>query len=112
MTQGNPNPSPDTRFKPGVPNGGGRPKKLIRRIEEVLHSKGIDPIEEILKLIGDPQMASSTKLKTWIELLPYVYARAKEDQSPVDKVRDDLAALTHDQLVARLEQDLKTLKSA
>ncbi len=91
---------------------GGRPKKLLRRVDEVLHAHGIDPIEEILKLVQDDAIHITVKLKTWIELLPYVHARAKEDPTPVDKIRETLAALTNEQLIARLEEDLKTLKSA
>lgn len=99
-------------FKPGHKSVGGRPKKLLRRVDEVLHAHGLDPVEEILKLLQNESIHVTIRLKTWIELLPYVYARAKEDPTPVDKIRETLAALTNEQLIARLEEDLKTLKSA
>lgn len=101
------------RFKPGQSgNLAGRPKKLVRRIEEVLHAAGIDPMQEVMKLIQDPLMTSHTKLKTWLELFPYIYPKAREEQSAADNVRDTLAALSNGELVARLEKDLQTLKKS
>lgn len=39
-------------FRPGVSgNPAGRPKKLLKRIDEVLHDRGIEPIAEVLRLL-------------------------------------------------------------
>lgn len=109
----NPNPSPLTRFVPGVSgNPGGRPKKLLKRLEESLHGSGVDPIREILSILADPLVGASVKLKTWVDLLPYLYPKAREAESPDDEIRMKLAAMPKEELIALMEADLLRLKNS
>ncbi len=94
------------------PNPKGRPRQLLRRIEESLAESEIDPVQEILKLLADDEVLKVTKLKSWIELLPYLYPKAKDETSAVDAIRDELAALTKEQLIERMEQDLTRLRAS
>lgn len=67
-----------TQWQPGKSaNPGGRPKKLLARVEVTLHQAGKDPVEEILKLL--PKLAPALQLKAWLELLTYVQAKPKPE---------------------------------
>lgn len=98
-------------FKPGQSgNPLGRPKKLLKRVDEVLHERGIEPVAEVLKIldklkrqrpiVGPAPERCKTEpekrawkaaqkamhseqiqercLDIWLELLPYVYPRVRE----------------------------------
>lgn len=80
-------------FKPGVSgNPAGRPKKLLRRVDEVLHERGIEPIAVVLDHIAKlgktrgkgAAAAKKEALQLWMELLPYCYARPKELTGQLD----------------------------
>ncbi len=83
-------------FRPGISgNAAGRPKKLLKRPDEVLHEQGISPVAEILKLI--PSLRESDQLKAWLELLSYCAAKPKEIS--VDAANTPLSSLTDDELL-------------
>lgn len=87
------------RFQPGVSgNPQGRPKKLLKRVDEIFAERGLEPLAEVLDRIkklerkrGTPSAVAQAKtqaLRLWMELLPYVYARPKELVAEVDEVAD------------------------
>lgn len=64
-------------FKPGVSgNPAGRPKKLLRRVDEVLHERGIEPIAKVLGLLDQ-----LSKLKPIIGPSPKHLKGASEKRS-------------------------------
>lgn len=94
-------------------NPGGRRKRLLKRLEESLVEIGKDPIGEIIKILDSDDVNQSVKLKAWLELLPYLYPKATETPySDEDEVRRQLSAMTKEQLVERMEQDLARLKNS
>lgn len=84
-------------FQPGVSgNPKGRPKKLLKRVDEIFHERGLEPLAEVLTRIaklekrrgkGAPA-ARLQALKLWMELLPYVYARPTQPADLDDPVGD------------------------
>ena len=66
-----------TRFKPGMSgNPGGRPRRLLRRPDEVLSALGFCPVEQLMELL--PALRPAERAKVWLELLAYCHAKIKE----------------------------------
>lgn len=85
------NPRPIPQWKPGQSgNPGGKPKKLLRRLEEVMHSRGIDPVDELLDLI--PRLPEMAQAKVWLDLISYLHAKPKANEiemqliNPIDEL--------------------------
>lgn len=73
----NSNPSPSTRWKPGqITNPGGRPKKLLARIDEMCHADGKHPYSELMKIL--PKLTPKDQALVWLELLAYCQPKMKE----------------------------------
>jgi hypothetical protein len=95
-------------FRPGVSgNPLGRPRKLIKRPDEVLAEQGISPVSKILDLI--PQLKHSEQLRAWLELLSYCHAKPKEFSMLDD--RRDLAALSDEELIKMLREKIPQLRA-
>jgi hypothetical protein len=72
-------------FKPGESgNPGGRPRRYLKRPDEILAAKGICPVEEILKLL--PDLTKAKQAEVWLEILPYLAAKIKEMPAEPDEV--------------------------
>lgn len=71
-------------FKPGDRHpGAGRPKgsknkKRVLRVEETLVAKGLNPIEEIIRLI--PELKKEEQVEAWQKLVPYYQAPIKVNE--------------------------------
>ena len=86
------------RFAPGIPRhpnsgrkkGSGN-KKKIRTACEVFAELDISPAEEIFKLIQDGDLSDFAKAQLWMQLLPFVQAKPKDDDgSESDDYQDGL----------------------
>lgn len=62
----------------------GAKKRLLRRMEDILHLKGICPVTEVLKLI--PDLNPHAQLKAWLEIIGYLYAKPKE--APISEIEE------------------------
>jgi len=71
-------------FKPGNP-GGGRPKKLLPRVDEMLYRAGVHPVTELLALYKTT--TENNRVKIMLELLAYVCAKPREivEDDPLSK---------------------------
>jgi hypothetical protein len=103
------------RFQPGVSgNPQGRPKKLLKRVDEILSERGLEPLAEVLDRIArlektkgkGASVAKMQALRLWVELLPYVYARPKE----LPEVIDEVAQLPSQELAKRLLAAVPSIK--
>lgn len=80
---------PDAGRKPGSKN-----KKTVLRVKEILAESGINPTEEILKLI--PILEPEEQLKAWGLLLSYCEVKPREDEAPPIEGTEDLAEKLRD----------------
>lgn len=87
-------------------NPAGRPKKLLKRVDEVLFERGIEPVAYVLDRITKLERTRGKRafdaklqaLRFWMELLPYVYAKPKE----LSELADDLSKVPSQELAKRL----------
>jgi hypothetical protein len=64
-------------FKPGQSgNPGGRPKKLLKRVDEMCHADGKHPYTELMRLL--PELKEREQAEIWLQLLSYCQARPKQ----------------------------------
>lgn len=70
---------------------GSKNKRKVARVADILAEKGINPVDEILKLIngkdekGKPLLGPSLKLTAWFDLQSYCQAKPKAlDNEPND----------------------------
>jgi len=95
----NPNPSQATRFKPGTSgNIYGRPKKLLKRIDEMCHADGRHPYVELMKLL--PGLKPRDQAEIWLHLLAYCEPKPKE-YIPTDEdlTRAQLKEMSTEELI-------------
>ncbi len=83
-------------WKPGQSgNPSGRPKRVFPRVDQILFNANLEPIAELMKLL--PTLSDRDKANVWMEILPYVHAKAK----PADDERlDPLDELTTAELIS------------
>lgn len=82
------------------------------RLDIAILNAGRDPMREIFELLDDPAVKPQMRLRAWIDMLPYIYPKAKEEASEIDKIREELAALTREQLAERLEKELSLVRNS
>jgi hypothetical protein len=86
-------------WKPGQSgNPGGRPKKLITRVDEILHGLKLNPTTELIALI--PQLKPREQAEIWMELLSYCQAKPKQIEIVVDP--DVTSTLTDSELAEKI----------
>lgn len=95
-------------WKPGTSgNPGGRPKRILPRVDEVLKREGKEPIKELLALM--PSLKPREQMQLWLELLPYIHAKPK----PMDEgEEDDLSKLSTEELVKLVQEKLPEIGKA
>lgn len=83
-------------WKPGESgNPSGRPKRLLLRVDEILHKAGKHPVAEILKLL--PELKPRDQAQMWVEILPYIQAKPK-DYDEEKAIIEDLKKLSTTEL--------------
>ncbi len=81
-------------WKPGqTGNPTGRPRKLLKRIDEMFFADGIHPYTELMKLM--PDLKAKEQAEVWLELLTYCQAKPKV----VEEELDPLKALSTEALI-------------
>ena len=100
-------------FKPGNTFGKGRPKGVrnrisLQKVDEYLAERGINPIEEILKLL--PMLDPREQVKVWGGLLPYLYRKPTEEpalnEEPIRIMTAEENKELHAQLLASMQAAL------
>ncbi len=76
-------------WRPGVSgNPGGKKKQLFPRVDEILFKAGKEPIAELMAIL--PTLKERDQAQLWLEILPYVHAKAKPaedgDLNPLDQL--------------------------
>lgn len=88
-------------WKPGQSgNPGGRRKRVFPHVDELLKKAGKEPIAEILALL--PKLRDREQAQVWLELLPYVHAKARPDEHQ----EDDLDKMSTAELVQLIKDKL------
>lgn len=83
-------------------NPGGKRKRIFPYVDEILKAAGVEPVTEILKLM--PNLKEREQVQVWIELLPYVQAKAQAakdlEPSELEKLSDaELLALVRTKIM-------------
>jgi len=68
----------------GRPKGSKNKVKLLG-LRESLARAGVDPAEELQKLL--PLLDPGLQAKVWLELLPYIYTKPTKELDPVEELR-------------------------
>lgn len=96
----------------GLPKSGGRKKGTgnkrstfrVARTTVVMESKGLNPIEEILKLI--PSLEPKEQVKAWEYIHQFVDVKPKDLPEPEEQEFDDaLEELTTEELIAMAKRE-------
>lgn len=89
-------------FQPGQSgNPGGRGKRILPRIDEILKANNLEPITELLKLL--PNLKDREQAQIWLEILPYIHAK----QKPMEEHEvDELEKMTTAELVLLVKEKL------
>lgn len=83
------------------PNPNGRPKKWLKRIDEMCANADLHPFTELMKLL--PELAPKDKAQVWLSILPYVQAKPKE-YDEVKEIMDELKKLPTKELIDLVKQ--------
>ncbi len=82
-------------------NPGGKPKRIFPRVDQLLKEAGLEPIAELVKLL--PRLSHKEQAKVWVEILPYVHAKAL----PLDpNEANDLDKLSTAELIQLVKENL------
>lgn len=102
--------------QPRLPNSGRKPgsknKQKLKSVNEVFAEQGLEPIAELLKLI--PHLDQRDAVRTWIDIFPYCYAKAKEENpsGALEETEENLLELFKDvsteTLLSVVRSDTKT----
>lgn len=82
--KGKPRPVNSGRKK-GSPN-----KRTIPKVADFLSENGLNPAEEIVKIISDPDLHPKYKLQGWMELMSYTQAKPKEAEDNSEAQTQDI----------------------
>ncbi len=77
---------------------------MLKRPDEVLAERRLNPIEEVLKLM--PELTVANQVKAWLEILPYVAAKLKEETADPD----DISKLSTAELVQLIKEKMPDLE--
>lgn len=78
--------------------GPGRPKKLLKRVDEILSARGFHPVHKLLDLYE--HQTDKTKVQICLELLPYVQPKPREMVLTDDELlRQQVKEMTQEQLI-------------
>lgn len=94
-------------WQPGVSgNPGGKPKRLLPRVDEILYKAGLNPTDELMKLM--PTLRPREQAEIWLELLAYCQAKPKHHDE-AKEVLDELKALSTQELLKLVKENLPEL---
>jgi hypothetical protein len=88
-------------------NPSGRPKRILPRIDEILKSKNLEPLHELLQVL--PNLKPRDQAQVWLEILSYCHAKPKPT---VEVESDPLKDVPTDELVRMVKEKLPELESA
>lgn len=106
----NPCPVPPvhSQFKPKQSgNPGGRPKRHLPRIDEMISKDGRHPYTELMALM--PDLRPSDQAQIWLQLLAYCQSKPKETAEE-DTERSELSKLPLAELLQLVKQAIPEFK--
>jgi hypothetical protein len=85
---------------------GGRRKKLLKHVDEILDKKGVHPIDEVLKLM--PDLSKKDQAFLWMEILAYTHAKPKAEMAEEE---NPFAGLSLEELIKLAKEQVPELKA-
>lgn len=79
--------NPHPKAGPGRPKGSKNKVKILR-VDEALAELGIEPVHQLIRIIGEKKLAAKDEARIWMELLSYCHPKPR-DIEPGDSGDDD-----------------------
>ena len=99
-----------TRFQPGqIANPHGRPRKLLGRVDEILHKHGVHPVEKLLELM--PDLPPGKQAEVWLQLIVYIQPKPK-DYTEERALMDELRQMSTKDLIKIAKENLPAAQAA
>lgn len=87
-------------------------RAFIASLEDGLSFHGKDPITEILTLMDDPKVTATTKIKVWLAMFPYLYAKVTTEGEDAVKMKTrEILNLSKEQLLEKLRAQISEIET-